>query len=98
MHIQLLVAQRHDKVSAKTGKPYSFVELQGIIHQDDGRQDVFVYDYFGKRDEALPDLKPGRYDVVTELQPDYKTRKLEARITKLVPHPVVAEVKPARAS
>ena len=85
MHVELLTATKREGQSKTTGRPWQLLELQGILHSDDGSQHVFVYDFWPPRGEALPDLKPGRYDVVTEIRPDNKTRKLMAEITRLVP-------------
>jgi hypothetical protein len=70
---------------AKTGNPYSFLALQGVMEHADGRQEVFVYDWWAKKGEPLPDIKPGRYLPTLEPLANNQTRKLEARISGLQP-------------
>ena len=83
--LNVLSVKHEQRTSQKTGKPFEFLALQGIMEFSDGTQEVFVYDWFAKRGEPLPELKPGRYLPVLEPVPNNMSRKLEARIVSLEP-------------
>lgn len=80
----ILSAEPKSGTSSK-GNAYSFLALQGVMQHEDGRQEVFVYDWWPKKGEPLPDIKPGRYLPTLEPVPNNQTRKLEARISGLQP-------------
>lgn len=84
-HVSVLTADRQSRISSKTGKPFEFIALQGVMVYDDGRQEVFVYDFFAARGEPLPTITPGKFLPVLEPKPNNMTRKLEANIVALRP-------------
>lgn len=75
----------HEKKTSKSGNPFEFLALQGVMEFSDGRQEVFVYDWFAKRGEPLPELKPGRYLPTLEPVANNMTRKFEARVVAFQP-------------
>lgn len=88
--LNVLSVERKDGIGKLSGKPYSLLVLQGVMEYSDGRCEVFVYDWFPRRDEPLPDLKPGRYLPTVEPMPNNQSRKLEARIVSFQPLKVAA--------
>jgi hypothetical protein len=84
--IQLLTdAKAQTKRSDKTGRDYSYTELQGLIHYEDGRAEVFVSRMFPERGEKARDFAAGHYMPVMQLRPDMQSRDLKANIVSLTP-------------
>ena len=72
------------QVSRKAKEDGSFarwVSVQGIMHLDGGKQEVFVDSIFPDRDDKseLKALAPGRYSLTPRIALDYKTRQPIAR-------------------
>jgi len=81
-HLEVLAVEPKSGTS-KAGNAYQFLAMQGTMHHDDGRVEVFVYDFWPRKGEALPNIKPGRYVPVLETRPNNQTRKLESVIVHL---------------
>lgn len=78
-HITFIRVEPVNKVSPKTGKPYSFLKLEGIAHEDNGVQSVFRYDFWPLQGEPLPSYTLGDHVPVYGCAPHWETAKLEPR-------------------
>jgi hypothetical protein len=98
-HVNVITATPRTGTKPNASGGFSkWLELQGVLVYEDGRQEVFVYSMWAKRGEELPTIVPGTYTPVVELKCDWQTRKLAADIVKLVPVQVGRGVAPARAA
>ena len=73
-----------DRVS-KAGNKYRAADVQGLLHADDGSQEVFAMMMMAPYGEQGQDLKPGQYTPIQRLRVDYRDRKLTLEVVGFAP-------------
>lgn len=77
----ILSSVQVSKKAREDGTVPRWISVQGVMHLDGGRQEMFVDTIFPPRDHVgdLTALPPGRYELQPVIALDYKTRQPTAR-------------------
>lgn len=83
----ILSSVQTSKKTREDGTVAKWISVQGVMHLDGGRQEMFVDQVFPPRDFTgeLQALPPGRYTLEPVVGLDYKTREPVARGFQYVP-------------
>jgi hypothetical protein len=85
--LQVMVSNTVEKTS-KAGKPYKFLQVQGLATMEDGTQSMFRFDLWPERDQPLPQVPLGQCVPILGLRVHWETAKLEPAVTGFRPVPV----------
>lgn len=77
--LDVMVSNPVEKTS-KAGKPYKFLQVQGLATMEDGTQSMFRFDLWPERDKELPTVPKGPCVPILGLRVHWETAKLEPAV------------------
>jgi hypothetical protein len=87
--LNVMVSNLVEKMS-KAGKPYKFLQVQGLATMDDGSESMFRFDLWPERDKELPQVPKGPCVPVLGLRVHWETAKLEPAVVGFRKAPAAA--------
>jgi hypothetical protein len=85
MKVTLLAPVQFSDRKSKAGNSYRAADVQGLLHTDDGKQEVFAFMLMAPFGEQGTNLPPGEYTPVQRLRVDYRDRKLGVEVVGFQP-------------
>ena len=85
MKVTLLSPVNFTDRKSKAGNSYRAADVQGLLHTDDGKQEVFAMLLMAPFGEQGRNLPPGEYTPEQRLRVDYRDRKLTVEIVGFAP-------------
>ena len=85
MKVTLLGPVNFTDRKSKAGNAYRAADVQGLLHTDDGKQEVFAVMLMAPYGEQGTNLPPGEYTPVHRFRVDYRDRKLTSEIVGFSP-------------
>ena len=85
MRVTLLAPVVFTDRTSKASNKYRAADVQGLLHTDDGKQEVFAFMLMAPYGERGTDLPAGEYTPIQRLRVDYRDRKLGVEVTGFAP-------------